>query len=125
MAEETKTIDEAMDDLEVSMNLDAEKEIQRRSHTTIRLSKPKEYMGKTYEELVLAFDELTGRDMEAIDDELGAMGLVIANPNISHKYHRLLAARAAGVPSDMIEVLPLRDYQRITQAARYFLLATA
>lgn len=125
MAEEKKSVDEAMSDLEVAMGWDAEKEIQRRSHLTIRLSAPKEYMDKTYTELTLAFDKLTGRDIEAIDDELAAMGIVIANPNINHKYHRILAARAAGVPSDMIETLPLRDYQRITQAARNFLFATA
>lgn len=125
MSEEKKNINDTVDDLEAALNLKEEDEIRRRSRVNVRLSKPMDYMGKTYEELTLAFDDLTGRDMEAIDDELNAMGIVIVNPNISHKYHRILAAKAAGVPSDMIELLPLRDYQRITAAARNFLFVTA
>lgn len=125
MSEEKKNIAETVGELEAAMQLKEEDEIKRRSHVSVRLSKPMEYMGKTYVELTLAFDELAGRDMEAIDDELAAMNIIIVNPNISHKYHRILAAKAAGVPSDMIELLPLRDYQRITAAARNFLFVTA
>ena len=123
MAEEKKTIQEAVDDIEEV--LDVEAEIKRLSKATVKLSQTVEWEGKTYTELTMDYEGLTGRDMEAIDDELAAMGVVVANPNINHRYHRLLAARAAKVPSDMLRTLPLRDYQKVTMTARSFLLATA
>lgn len=123
MAEEKKTIQEAVADIEEV--LDVEAEIKRLSTATVKLSKTVEWEGKTYTELTMDYEGLTGRDMEAIDDELAAMGVVVANPNINHRYHRLLAARAAKVPSDMLRTLPLRDYQKVTTTARSFLLATA
>ena len=90
----------------------------------ITLSSPFEWCGKTYEEIDLDFERLTGRDMEAIDDELGAAGLHGASPAGSRRYQRLLAARASGVPSDVIEHLPLADYNAVVTAARYFLIVT-
>jgi hypothetical protein len=105
--------------------LDMESAVRRLGVVTVILSKTVTFCDETYTKLEMDFEGLTGKDMEAIDDELAAMGVVIPNPNINHKYQRILAARAAGVPSDMIEKLPLRDYQKITTAARSFLLATA
>ncbi|MCD8052260.1 MAG: phage tail assembly protein [Clostridiales bacterium] len=120
---EKKELGAAIEEMETELDMDAE--IKRASDVTVRLSKPMNYEGKTYTKLELDFNGMTGRDMEAIDDELQALGVIIANPTLSHKYQRILAARAAGVPSDMLEHLPLRDYQKVTNAVRRFLLATA
>lgn len=120
---EKKDTQETINELEAELNIEAE--IKRLRCITIKLSKPFTYEGKTYEEITMDFEGLTGRDIEAIDDELAAFGIVIPNPNISHKYQRLLAARAAGVPSDMLNALPAQDYNKITFTARRFLLATA
>lgn len=117
------SIREAVNKLEESLDMEAE--VRRLGVVTVVLSEPMTFCEETYTKLELDFEGLTGKDMEAIDDELASMGVIIPNPNISHKYQRILAARAAGVPSDMIERLPLRDYQKITMAARSFLLATA
>ena len=104
------------------LNLDDAKPLV--THAYHKLSKPFEFCGQTYTELDMDFEGLTGRVMESIDDELGAMGITIAIPAISHRYQRMVAARAAHVPSDMIEQLPLGDYNKITGAARRFLLVT-
>lgn len=86
----------------------------------VTLSAPFTWCDKTYKEINLDFERLTGTDMEAIDDELGAAGLNGVSPVGSRRYQRLLAARASGVPSDVIEHLPLADYNAVVTATRYF-----
>lgn len=90
----------------------------------IKLTKPVEWCGEIYAELHLNFEGLKGRDMEAIDDEIGILNLRGLTPAYSRRYQRLLAARAAGVPSDMIEQLPLPDYNAVVTAAQNFLFVT-
>lgn len=101
-----------------------ERLIQRFGTVEIKLSKPFEWCGKTYEEINMNFEGLTGRDMEAIDDEIGVMGLRGLVPAYSRMYQRMLAARASGVPSDVIDHLPLVDYNAIVTAAQNFLFVT-
>ena len=98
--------------------------VKRFGTVHIPLSAPFEWCGKRYEEIDLSFETLTGRDMEAVDDEIGAYGLRGLVPAYSRLYQRLLAARAAGVPSDMLENLPLVDYNAIITAAQNFLFVT-
>lgn len=88
----------------------------------IELSAPFEWCGVTYEQVHLDFSSLTGRDMEAIDDEMGAAG--IRFPADSRKYQRILAAKASKIPSDAIRNMPAADYNAIVNAARYFLIVT-
>ena len=101
-----------------------ERLIQRFGIVEVTLSKPFEWCGKTYEEINMNFEGLTGRDMEAIDDEIGVMGLRGLVPAYSRMYQRMLAARASGVPSDVIDHLPLVDYNAIVTAAQNFLFVT-
>lgn len=98
--------------------------IKRFGSVDIQLSKPFEWCGVTYTELQLNFEALTGLDMEAIDEEIGTMALRGLVPAYSRMYQRLLAARAGGVPSDMIERLPIADYNAVTGAAQNFLFVT-
>lgn len=92
--------------------------------TTIQFSKPFEWCGKTYAEAVLDFEGLTGRDMEAIDDEIGVNGMRGLVPAYSRLYQRLLCAKASGIPADAIEAMPLVDYNAMVRAAEYFLIVT-
>lgn len=108
---------------EKKQNAKAGAELFKRASVT--LSKPFEWCGETYEQINMDFDGLTGSDMEAIDDELRAMNIQVPFPAHSRQYQRLLAARAAGVPSDMLEKLPLGDYYKIVRAAQNFLLFMA
>lgn len=109
---------------DAAKDIKREELLQKFSHAHHKLSKPFTYCGETYEELDMDFESLTGRMIESIDDELAAMNININTPSASHRYQRMVAARAAKVPSDMIEALPLSDYNAITNAARFFLIVT-
>lgn len=126
MDDESKSLDKMEERLEEETEKLGGREsiIRRFSHETVKLSKPFEWCGKTYEEIDMDFEGLTGQTMEAIDDEIGAMGLRGTIPAYSRKYQRMLAAKAAKVPSDVIEHLPLVDYNAVVNAAQNFLFVT-
>ena len=121
-----KTAEELAEELEEATEQAGGRErmIERFGSAEVRLTKPFEWCGTTYTELHLDFGALTGRDMEAIDEEIGVMGLRGMVPAYSRMYQRLLSARAAKVPADMIENLPLADYNAITGAAQNFLFVS-
>lgn len=84
--------------------------------------KPFEYEGRTYEELTFDFGRLKGRDMVAIENEMQGMSEYALAPEISTSFQSKMAARAAGIGSDVLEAMPLKDFNKITGAARRFLL---
>ena len=88
------------------------------------LSKPFEWEGKTYTKLNLDFERLTGVDMIAIENEMAAVGEYALSPEISTSYLSKLAARAAGVGNDVIEHMPIRDFAKVKNRSRDFLLST-
>lgn len=90
---------------------------------THKFQKPYTYEGKTYTELVFDFEELIGDDLVAIENEMTAVGEFALTPEISTAYLYRLAARAAGVGSDVIANLPIRDFGKIKNAARDFLIS--
>lgn len=127
MADEIRTTgrDEAADP--VAIIADAveaaggrEKMAERFGVRDIRLSKPFEWCGKTYETIHMDFAALTGVDLEAIDEELGPRAPIFQYAD--RQYLRILAAKASKVPSDAIQHLPAIDYLAVTGAARAFLL---
>lgn len=85
---------------------------------------PFEYGGATYTELAFDFAKLTGRDMVSIDNEMQMNNEYALAAEISRSFLCKMAAKAAGIGSDVIEALPLRDFNRITNAARSFLIET-
>ncbi len=89
-----------------------------------KMTAPFKWEDTTYDELEFDFLGLTGADMEAIDDELMMMRVNVPVPSQSRKYQKMLAARAAHIPSDVIEHMPLADYNAITGMARNFLFIT-
>ena len=97
---------------------------QRLGDVTIKLKKPVTYGKDTITEIHLDFLSLTGLDMEIIDDQIGALGLRGLLPAYSRRYQRMLAARAADLPEDLIQRLPLADYNAVVGAAQNFLLVT-
>ena len=94
------------------------------SDTEFILSKPFEWEGQTYTKLNLDYEQLRGTDMIAIENEMAAVGEYALSPEISTSYLSKLAARAARVGSDVIENLPLRDFAKIKNKSRGFLLDT-
>ena len=83
--------------------------------------KPFEYEGRTYTELTFDFARLTGRDMVAIETEMQQNNEYAIAPEISANYQCKIAARAAKIGSDVLEAMPLNDFNKITSAVRRFL----
>ena len=90
-----------------------------------KLGKTFEYEGKKYDELKFDFGALNGNDALAVEEELEAINKYILAPETSKAYQSRMAAKAAGVSNDLLEALPLQDFNRITNAARNFLVGQA
>lgn len=87
-------------------------------------SKPYEYEDKTYKELVFDFEKLIGEDLVAIENEMAAVGEYVISPEISTSFLYRMAAKAANIGSDAIAHMPLRDFGKIKNQARDFLIST-
>lgn len=90
---------------------------------THKFAKPTEIMGKKYESLTFYFEELTGDDVENVELELQQRNIVVLSAEVSSAFQSAIAAKAARMASDEIRRLPLRDYMKIKNAARNFLVA--
>lgn len=91
---------------------------------THKFRKPFEFAGVTYEELTFNFDRLTGRDMVSIETEMQSRNEYALAPEISRNFQSKMAAKAAKIGSDVLDAMPLVDFNKITNAARDFLLST-
>lgn len=87
-------------------------------------TKPYTYEDKTYTKLEFDFEKLIGDDLVAIENEMAAVGEYALSPEISTSFLYRLAARAAGVGSDVISHLPIRDFGKIKNKSRDFLIST-
>ena len=104
--------------------IDINKEEGRKSlNYTHKFAKPTEIMGKKYESLTFYFEELTGDDVEDVELELQQRNIVVLSAEVSSAFQSAIAAKAAHMASDEIRRLPLRDYMKIKNAARNFLVA--
>ena len=86
--------------------------------------KPFEYEGKTYTELTFNFERLSGRDMVSIETEMQMNNEYAIAPEVSRSFQAKMAAKAAGIGSDVLDAMPIKDFNRITNAARSFLIDT-
>ncbi len=89
---------------------------------THKFRSPVEIMGTKYKELTFYFDDLTGDDIEAIEEEMADQQRYAISPEISSTFQSMLAARAARVPADAIRGLPVGEYMKIKNKARDFLV---
>lgn len=87
-------------------------------------TKPYIFEGKTYTRLVFDFEKLIGDDLVAIENEMAAVGEYALSPEISTSFLYRLAAKAAGVGSDVIAHMPIRDFGKIKNKSRDFLIST-
>ena len=85
-------------------------------------TKPYTFEEKTYTKLV--FEKLIGDDLVAIENEMAAVGEYALSPEISTSFLYRLAAKAAGVGSDVIAHMPIRDFGKIKNKSRDFLIST-
>ena len=98
------------------------KEAEKSANYTHVFKNPVTIMNKQYKSMTFYFDRLTGADVEAIEAELQDQNKYVLSPEISSVFQSMLAARAAGVASDEIKRLPVRDYMKIKNKARDFLI---
>lgn len=87
-------------------------------------TKPYTFEEKTYTRLVFDFEKLIGDDLVAIENEMAAVGEYALSPEISTSFLYRLAAKAAGVGSDVIAHMPIRDFGKIKNKSRDFLIST-
>lgn len=87
---------------------------------------PFEWEGKTYKDLTFNFGNLRGRDVLAIMQELRMRGIVLAVKTFDVDYQYRYAARCCEQPigADMLLALPVKDFDRICNAAQRFLVST-
>lgn len=97
-------------------------EVATSANYTHTFSKPVEIEGKKFDKITFYFDKLTGEDVEKVEEELQSENKYVLSPEISSTFQCMLAARAAKVGSDEIRRLPMRDYMKIKNKARDFLL---
>lgn len=96
------------------------------SENTIKLSKPIQFEGKEYTELVLDLDSITGNDIEQAENQFVAQNPQIAAQTalkeLSKGFQAILAAKSAKVPVELIKSLPAKDYSKVTTKVQVFLL---
>ena len=100
------------------------KEIGNENKTAYKhiFKKPFTWEGKEYTEINFNFGGLTGNDALSIEQEMEQNNEYPLAPEVSKSYQAKMAARAGEIPSDLIAGLPLQDFNRITNAARNFLV---
>lgn len=86
----------------------------------IILKKAIQYDGEQITELKLDLDSLTGQDMLDAEKEAG-VGEFTPMKEFNKGHLAVLAAKACGMPSDLMPLLGLRDFSKITMAVQNFL----
>jgi len=89
-----------------------------------RFKKPYEFEGKKHETINFYFERLTGKDMIAIENEMQANNEYALDPLLSRNFQSKMASRAGGIGSDALEAMPFQEFNKITNAARNFLIDT-
>lgn len=87
----------------------------------LTLKKPFEYCNKKYEKMVFDFNSLTGKDIEAVEDEMAYEEKICIIPENSPTFCTKLAARAAGIGSDVVANLPAREFLKVKRETQVFL----
>lgn len=91
---------------------------------THHFAKPFAYGKKEYTSLTFDFEELTGADSLAVENELQRQGITVIVPTFSGEYLIRIAARACTeeIGCDAFKQMRIADYNKIRSKARSFLL---
>lgn len=121
-----------MEDIKKEIDATLEEDDQTETNTKLdperftvfkyKLTKPLDYEGKKYDELTLDFGRLTGHDALSIEEEMEKQNIYIVSPETSRAYQIRVAARAGGFPHQLSDKMSLRDFNRLANAARNFLI---
>ncbi|WGV57787.1 phage tail assembly protein [Brevibacillus brevis] len=95
---------------------------QQKTGEIVKFRKPFQFDGRTYEELVLDLDSLTGDDLIACERMVQASQDMSYMKETSKSYLAAVAARSAKVPVEMMSKLPAREFTKVTVKVQTFLL---
>ncbi|GHV07102.1 hypothetical protein FACS1894217_07150 [Clostridia bacterium] len=85
---------------------------------------PFDYEGEKHKTMNFCFEKLTGRDMIAVEAEMTALGEFAIIAQISVNYLSRLAARAANIDIDVLQAIPVKDFNTIVNHSRNFFNVT-
>ena len=88
-----------------------------------KLSKTYEFEGKSYDELTIDIESLSGSDISAVKRDFTAMGGFAAVLTLDYDFCIMLVARAMKQPLEFFKGLPAKDYCALAQATANFLNA--
>ena len=88
----------------------------------IKLSAPVKFEDTERSELVLDLEGLTGEDLANAEAEMQAVGIVPVLVDTSKRYMMHVAAKAAGVPVELIGKLKAPDATKVCLAVQGFLM---
>lgn len=86
----------------------------------MKLKKPINFEGELITELNLDLDCLTGKDMIDAQKEIQSLDVPVLEFN--KEYLAVVAAKACGMPTDLIPLLGIKDFSAITVQVQNFLL---
>lgn len=92
----------------------------------IKLKKAIEYKSAEYKEIDMDLDALTGAQLIKAKGQLSVqpnqpINLDTIAPQLSMEFQARIAAEASGVPYEVIQALPAKDFVQVTNAVRDFL----
>jgi len=99
---------------------------QTAADSVYTLRRPITFDGQEYTQINLDFDRLTGEDILNCDRQYAAsQGSQLFFRESDKAYQAIVAARAAGVPVELIKSLYAKDFTRVTLRAQNFLIGSA
>lgn len=95
----------------------------KRTPLTVRFKKPFVFEDKKYTSVDLnGLEDLTGTDMKEVEKMLREMGVSSFQADFSVEGALLYAARAAKLPVEFFEVLPLKEARKVKVKVQNFFL---
>lgn len=90
----------------------------------VKLKKPILYEDKTYDEIKVDFDKITGEVLEKVEKVLIQEKTFVVSPSTSATFAARVAAIAGGYPVGLIGKLPGFSYTQLTNGITNFLLTS-
>ncbi len=116
-----------MDDNTKVISFDEKKESKKEVAIGVyvhKFRKPFKYEGETYDEMHFDLEGLSGQDIVDIENEMNLEKEFSIAAELSKNLQARIAAKAAGVNSELIKAMPIKDFNKITNEVRDFLLDT-
>ena len=88
----------------------------------IKLSKAIKHKGENIEILDINLDDLTGNDLIEVEKQLTQSGEVSIVTDFNKIYLITIAARALHIPVEILKFVSAKDFTRITNEVRNFLI---